>query len=461
LLLRLAENMKSKLIENPYRPGAGHAPPFLAGRLAEQHHFKRLLHNSMITENILITGLRGYGKTVLLDHMCQLAESSNWLWVGNDLSESSSLSEERLALRILADLAQALARKLGTHMDTATAQHARFDPKLERLYLKDRDASTFEALKSLYEQTPGLPSDKLRAVLTRVTDVAHRMRLSGIILAYDEAQCLSDRAEQDEFPMSMLVETISSLQKRTGLTPCLLILSGLPQVFDALTATRTYTERMFHVMTLERLSREDTFAAIMQPISSLIPPLYASPALIEKVVGLTGGYPYLIQFFGREVVDQMLENGGTLSPDKFPSSESFERLDAGLFSARWNRTTDKQRELLRLIARRPPGQGADFSARELEQLRQPHDDQPGMINQMLVALCERGMIYRTRHGRYAFTVPMSEAMITRRSTKDSEIAASWEAELTHSKTPPPLPTSVMLKEMQKQSEQPRKRGWFR
>jgi hypothetical protein len=444
--------MNAPLIENPYRPGAGHAPPFLAGRLAEQHHLKRLLQQPMITENILITGLRGYGKTVLLDHMRTIAEENNWLWVGNDLSESASLTEERLALRILTDIAQALASRLQP-APTPSLQ-ARLDQKVGHIPYSQRDAFTFDGLKQQYEQSPGLPSDRLKAVMARVTDLVQRLRLNGIVLAYDEAQCLSDKAEQSEFPLSMLIETVSSLQKRSGLSPCLLILSGLPQLFDALTSTRTYTERMFHVMPLERLSRQDTWTAIVQPIQKLMPPLYAPPALIDKVVSMTGGYPYLIQFFGREVVDQILENGGTLSAEQFPSAASFERLDAGLFSARWNRTTDKQRELLGVIARRPPPLKSDFSAHELEQLYERHEVSASSINQMMVALCERGMLYRTRHGQYAFTVPMSEAMILRRLRHDDDIAASWEPTVVASAAPVVVPAEVI------QAARPRKRSWF-
>jgi AAA ATPase domain len=448
--------MKTLAIENPYRPGAGHAPPFLAGRLGEQHHLKRLLQQPMITENILITGLRGYGKTVLVDHMRTIAEECNWLWVGNDLSESSSLTEERLALRILTDIAQALESRL--QPASLSSLQLRLEQKVGHIPHSQRDMYTFEGLKQTYEQSPGLPSDRLKAVMVRVTDLVQRLKLNGIVLAYDEAQCLSDKAEQSEFPLSMLIETVSSLQKRSGLAPCLLILSGLPQLFDALTSTRTYTERMFHVMALERLSRQDTWNAIVQPIQKLMPPLYAPPALIEKVVSMTGGYPYLIQFFGREVVDQILENGGTLSAEQFPSAASFERLDAGLFSARWNRTTDKQRELLGLIARRPPPLKSDFSAQELEQLYDRHEVSSSSITQMLVALCERGVLYRTRHGQYAFTVPMSEAMILRRLRHDDDIAASWE--------PTAVPASVAPvfvpahQAAQAQAERPKRRSWF-
>lgn len=446
---------KHSLIENPYRPGAGHAPPYLAGRRSEQDQFLRLLHQPIITQNILLTGLRGFGKTVLLDQMKATAEANNWLWVGNDLSESSALTEERLALRILTDLAQAIATRMEANWGPTQVAHDRLQQRIEQITRDDGSAFTFDALKAHYEQAAGLPSDRLRSVLMHVTRLAHKVRISGLILGYDEAQCLCDHAERNEYPMSMLIETVSALQKKDGLTPCLLVLCGLPQVFDALIETRTYTERMFQVMTLDRLSKDETRAALTTPIQKFSARLHTPPELIEKVVNLSGGYPYLIQFFGRELVEQLLESGGTLSADKFPSAGAVERLDAGLFSARWNRTTDKQRELLGLIASRPLQSSNDFSARELEQLRGNDADATALnFNQMLLGLCERGLLYRTRHGRYAFTVPMSEAMILRRLRREEDISASWEVKVPSPPQHHHVPTN-------KTSTARQKRGWFR
>ena len=89
---------------NPFRPGAGHRPPYLAGRKSESNEFVRLLQQDVILENLILTGLRGVGKTVLLDTFKPLAISSGWRWVGTDLSESSSISEDRMVLRLLTDL---------------------------------------------------------------------------------------------------------------------------------------------------------------------------------------------------------------------------------------------------------------------------------------------------------------------------------------------------------------------
>ncbi len=425
-------------MENPFRPGAGHRPPVLAGRGREQEHFRRLLREDFATENLLITGLRGFGKTVLLDDLKRTALAEGWVWVGNDLSESASLSEDRLALRILTDLAQSLSEILvqGADGQTATSKHAQDEAK------DDLDPTTFEALKTKYERTPGLPSDKLKSVLGRVGSILTRAKLRGLVLAYDEAQCLSDHAQRDEFPMSMLVETVSSLQKRDGVTPILLVLSGLPQVFNALIAARTYTERMFHVMQMERLSRQDTAQALFSPMKPLMPPLNCPPDLFEKVVDLSGGYPYLIQFFGKELIDGLLKNGGILHKDQFPSPDVMDRLDAGLFAARWNKTTDKQRRFLKLIANRGTNRPNEFSAIEIAALSNGSGEfDSSQANQLLLALCERGLIYRTRHGRYAFTVPMSEAMILRRIQVEQDVESSWATI-----SPPPIPIAPLTPE---------------
>src|SRR6266571_2243574 len=90
---------------NPFRPGAGHMPPYLAGREEETNQFRRLLDQETILKNLVLTGLRGLGKTVLLETFKPMAISEGWLWAGTDLSESTSISEENMATRLLTDLA--------------------------------------------------------------------------------------------------------------------------------------------------------------------------------------------------------------------------------------------------------------------------------------------------------------------------------------------------------------------
>jgi hypothetical protein len=89
---------------NPFRPGAGHMPLYLAGREEEKNEFRKLLRQSVILDNLVLTGLRGVGKTVLLDTLKPIAINEGWLWVGTDLTEATSLSEENIAVRLIADL---------------------------------------------------------------------------------------------------------------------------------------------------------------------------------------------------------------------------------------------------------------------------------------------------------------------------------------------------------------------
>jgi AAA ATPase domain len=447
---------RGPMIANPYRPGAGHSPPVIGGRKRELGHFRGLLRQSFVTENILVTGLRGFGKTVLVSKFRRMAEHEHWLWVGNDLSESASLTEERLSLRILADVADALYRFAATQKS-----RSKVVPMPGVTSTEEGQAATqaeyFDVLQRTYERTPGLASDKLKAALSTTLSIVANSDLCGLVLAYDEAQCLADHAQRNEFPMSMLVETVSSLQKRDGVTPCLLVLSGLPAVFDALIATRTYTERMFQVMELNRLSRSETAEALCEPLIALMPPLHPSRELMDKVVDLAGGYPYLIQLFGKELVDRLLENGGVLTADKFPDAQVLERLDAGLFAARWNKTTDKQRAFLRLIASRPPGVMRDFSAKELAELSEGEISST-QAGQMLLALTDRGLVYRSRHGRYAFTVPLSEVMILSRLKSSEDVEESWLESGTPDAAEPVL---VNIGEPAPESTPKKRWAWFR
>src|SRR6266849_4269586 len=144
-------------LANPYRPGAGHMPPYLAGRESETGEFRRLLDQETILENLVLTGLRGVGKTVLLETFKPLAVEAGWLWVGTDLSESTSVTEQNLAVRLLTDLSVVTSsvtiraeskRKLGLGGQSETIHH-----NLD-----------YQALVDFFKNTPGLIADKLKQV---------------------------------------------------------------------------------------------------------------------------------------------------------------------------------------------------------------------------------------------------------------------------------------------------------
>src|SRR5215210_5346306 len=89
---------------NPYRPGAGHRPPYLAGRADKQDEFRKLLKQDVILKNLVLTGLRGVGKTVLLETFKPLAQAAGWSWAGTEFLESTSMTEAAFATRLITDL---------------------------------------------------------------------------------------------------------------------------------------------------------------------------------------------------------------------------------------------------------------------------------------------------------------------------------------------------------------------
>src|SRR3954453_3637496 len=145
--------MKQPAFRNPYRPGAGHMPPHLAGREREYEEFDQLLEQDEILNNVVLTGLRGVGKTVLLETFKPRAVEKGWLWVTADLSESASISETALAQRLLADLSLVTA---SVTVELAQPPQVGFAAASEA----EQVPLSHGLLTSVYEETPGLVSDR-------------------------------------------------------------------------------------------------------------------------------------------------------------------------------------------------------------------------------------------------------------------------------------------------------------
>jgi Cdc6-like AAA superfamily ATPase len=393
--------------KNPYRPGAGHMPPHLAGRQREYAEFDRLLEQDEILENMVLTGLRGVGKTVLIETFKPRAMQRGWLWATADLSESASISETALAQRILADLALITASI--TVEEQQPGNPTGFAPGEPR-----RVPLSHEVLAFVYSGTPGLTSDKIKATLEFAW---HHLRQQGrhkVIFAYDEAQNLSDHAEKEQFPLSVLLDVFQSIQKK-GI-PFMLVLAGLPTLFPRLVDARTYSERMFRVVTLTKLDEEESREAILKPIEVAECPVKFSSDSVATISHESGGYPYFIQFICREVFDVFIQQHAKHDLTTGVPVDAIQRkLDADFFAGRWAKITDRQRELLWAVANLDhPDE--EFTIQELvEEGRKllTKTFSPSHANQMLVSLAERGMIYKNRLGRYSFAVPLLGRFILR------------------------------------------------
>jgi Cdc6-like AAA superfamily ATPase len=393
--------------KNPYRPGAGHMPPHLAGRAREYAEFDRLLEQDEILENMVLTGLRGVGKTVLLETFKPRAMQQEWLWATADLSESASISETALAQRILADLA--LITSSITVEEQRPSNPTGFGVPSE----PRRVPLSHEVLASVYNSTPGLTADKIKTTLEFAWHHLQQQGQQKVIFAYDEAQNLSDHAEKEQFPLSVLLDVFQSIQKK-GIT-FMLVLAGLPTLFPKLVDARTYSERMFRVVTLDKLNDEESREAILKPLDVANHPIKLSDTSVDVICHESGGYPYFIQFICREVFDVFIAQYARDEPRLVPVDAIQRKLDTDFFAGRWAKITDRQRELLWAIANldRPD---EEFTIQELvEEGRRllTKTFSASHANQMLVSLSERGMIYKNRLGRYSFAVPLLGRFILR------------------------------------------------
>lgn len=398
---------------NPYRPGAGHMPPYLAGRKAERKEFERILEQETILENMVLTGLRGVGKTVFLETLKPLAIQSGWRWVGTDLSESASLTEEHIAIRLLADLStltsSIVVSKEAKH-DLGFSAGAREDVMLD-----------YEYLLSLFSSTPGLTADKLKAVLEYVwPHLKNAKNFKGVIFTYDEAQNLSDHADKEQYPLSLLLEVFQSIQKKD--IPYMLLLTGLPTLFPKLVDARTFAERMFHVVTLGRLTDEESEKAIREPVKNA--PISYMEESVPLIVKTAKGYPYFIQFICRETYDIFIQQAQeTGASSHVPMGSILAKLDADFFDGRWARATDRQRELLRVVSTLS-NCNEEFSIQEIAERSKATLEKPfsnSHINQMLASLIKAGLIYKNRFGRYSFAVPLMGEFIRRQYAMESGV----------------------------------------
>ncbi|MBX3289075.1 MAG: ATP-binding protein [Acidobacteria bacterium] len=389
-------------------------PPHLAGRTNDKAEFKRLLDQDVVLENLILTGLRGVGKTVLLETFKPMAISEGWLWVGTDLSETVSVSEDNLAIRLLTDLSVVTSGISQSVQDKKVGFTIGEESKINWNYAK---------LVKIYNETPGLVADKLKTVLEIVWSLVNQLGKKGIIFAYDEAQNLADNAEKDQYPLSTLLDVFQSLQRKEF--RMMLALTGLPTLLPKLVEARTYSERMFRVVFLDRLEDSETKQAIKVPIEKNNCPVRFDENSISTICEVSGGYPYFIQFICKEVYDRWVQQHAEAGQvTSIPVDEIVRKLDADFFSGRWARVTDRQRDVLKIVARMP---NPEFTVQEIVTGSHHSSNRPftnSRVSAILNSLMEAGLVYRNRHGKYRFAVPMFGQFILRHLDDDNE-ALLW------------------------------------
>ena len=363
---------------------------------------------------MILTGLRGTGKTALLDSFKRLAIDAGWKWAGTDLSEAVAVSEESMAERLLADLSvvtsEVTARRLNVGRPGFADNSGPVDIRLDYGTLR----------QVFYDETPGLVPDKLKVVIETVWELLEESGAEGLVFAYDEAQNLSDRASREQFPASVLLDVFQSLQKKGNRV--LLVLTGIPALFPKLVNARAYSERMFHVVEVGRLSARASRDAVTKPMEDASCPVELTDESVDGIVELSSGYPYFIQFICREVYDAFLQGARSV-----PKREILRKLDSDFFTARWAGATDRQKDLLTLAAFLDGGD-EEFTVRDVVALSNGNDMgikpfSPSHASRMLSTLTDVGLVYKNRQDKYALAVPLMRRFIRRKTGTFKETGA--------------------------------------
>ncbi len=384
-------------VSNPYAPGAGTPPPELAGRDELRETVRIALERVRAgrpTKSILMVGLRGVGKTVLLDRLREDAESVGIQTLRVEAPESRSLPA------ILApQLRQALLRLARNEQAREFAQRA-----LRGL------AGFAKALKFKYqdievgfdfEPEPGLADNgdlehDLQALL-EVTGAAAKNAGTALVMFVDELQYV---AEEE---LAALITALHRTAQRS--LPVVLVGAGLPQLPGKMGRAKSYAERLFDFPQIGPLTREAARVAITKP--AIDQGVSVDADALDQIIQETRGYPYFLQEWGKHAWDGADESPITLQDVKRATASAIAALDESFFRVRFDRLTPLEKKYLRAMAEL--GAGPHRSGDIAEQLGREVTSLGPTRSQLIV----KGMIWSPSHGDTAFTVPLFDEFMNR------------------------------------------------
>ena len=384
-------------IKNPYAPGAGTPPPELAGRDELRETVRIALERVRAgrpTKSILMVGLRGVGKTVLLDKLRDDAAASGMETIRVEAPENRSLPA------ILApQLRQALLRLSRNEQAKELAQRA-----LRGL------AGFAKALKVKYqdievgmdfEPEPGLADNgdlehDLQALL-EVSGAAAKKAGTALVMFVDELQYV------DEEQLASLITALHRSAQRS--LPVVLVGAGLPQLPGKMGRAKSYAERLFDFPQIGPLSVEAARLAIYKPAADQ--GINVNEDALDQIIKETRGYPYFLQEWGKHSWDVATSSPITLADVKQATTSAIAALDDSFFRVRFDRLTPLEKRYLRAMS--DLGAGPHRSGDIAEKLGREVTSLGPTRSQLIV----KGMIWSPSHGDTAFTVPLFDAFMKR------------------------------------------------
>lgn len=375
---------------NPYTPNAGARPAALVGRDAELEAFDVLLARltrGYTEQSMLITGLRGVGKTVLLNEFEARARSGGWVSVEAEITKNEEFGRRMAMLSRRALLQIAPRAGWGERMSRAASILKSFQVTVssEGTLTAGLDV---EALPGIADS--GHLSDDLTDLFIALGEAAREHR-TGVAFLIDEVQFLRP-AELEALIMALHKTVQRSL-------PVTLVGAGLPQIPRLAGDAKSYAERLFRFPHIGRLGLDrEAREALTRPAAEL--GVAFSPDAVDLIVGYTEGYPYFLQEYGKIVWNLApAEAGITLASAEAARPLVEATLDESFFRVRTQRTTELELQYLRVMAELGHGPHRTGDVAEAMNRR---SEQLGPTRARLI---DKGLLYTPGHGMTAFTVP--------------------------------------------------------
>lgn len=386
---------------NPYTPGAGMVPRYLAGREALLEEAKDTLAyvaNGYATRSLIYYGLRGVGKTVLLTEIESIAQDNNIYYEHIEAMENGSFMSS-ISLYVGKILRKMSVReKAKQYIDFAKNVALSF----QFFYNKEGETSIGinpEMLQTAagIADTGDLQND-LTELLVHLGKVGQKIN-TGAILFIDEVQYLKDA----EFEALMAaIHRCNQL----GL-PLVLIAAGLPKIAKIAGDIKSYAERLFKFIPVDKLQEDDAKQALIQPAKKL--GVQFTDAALSEILLQTDCYPYFLQEYGQQVwkyadkeTQTITQQAACAAHDDFISE-----LDEGFFKVRHDRASEKELEFMRAMVQ------CGSLPCQTKQVAQLMHSSYNRIAPIRAQLIHKGFIYATNRGEISFTVPQFDKYLKR------------------------------------------------
>lgn len=376
------------MLGNPYTPGAGCIPPYLAGReqliRSAEMSLERLLQNYP-QRSVIYYGLRGVGKTVLLNTLETAAENLEIKYAHIEASENNLFLNRLLNafnkfLRQMSAIesAKTLVDKTSKLITAFTVTYNITDNKFALEYSPDEHTAS------------GILEDDLTEILVALGRCAKESQ-NAVCVFVDEFQYVTKEQAK---------AIVTALHRCNQLRlPVMFFCAGLPKVIQVVSTACSYAERIFIFEEIGKLSDDEAQAAIIEPAASL-DVKYESTAL-DRIVGITKGYPYFIQELCSTIWD-CADDGNLITHDMVAEFQQtfYEKLDTGFFAARMSRCSKTEQFFMLAMAECGNesctiGDVAHNMGKDVKQ-----------ISPVRAKLIDKGMIYAPARGELAFTVPL-------------------------------------------------------